>query len=163
MALPSVTMRFNSPPTWPTPPQGWTPPEGWKPDPSWPPAPADWTFWVEEPVEAPKMPLGASYNQRHGRAAFGGIVMKDGQLRKGGQVVPVQGAVARVESAGDASSRVTLTRVVGLGVFALAAKKKSGGGSFLTIEGYGFAWVLEVEAKQAMKARQFAAAVNSSS
>jgi len=58
-------------------------------------------------------------------------------------------------------SRVTATRLLATGIFAFALKKKSGGESFLTIQGPGFAWVVEVPAKKRGDAQKFAAALRS--
>lgn len=72
---------------------------------------------------------------------------------------PLTGVTATVESAEDLHRRVTATRVLMTGVFALALKKKAGGTSFLTIEGPGFAWVSEIDRKSKGKAIEFAAKV----
>jgi hypothetical protein len=69
------------------------------------------------------------------------------------------GVTARVEEANALESRVTMTRLVALGVFAFAAKKKRGGESFLTIEGPDFFWAIEVDRKKKMDAIKFANAV----
>ena len=57
-------------------------------------------------------------------------------------------------------SRVTATRVALLGAFALAAKKKSGGTKFLTVEGPEFMWGAEVDRKSIKDAQKFMVAVN---
>ena len=98
-------------------------------------------------------------------AAFPPFVLhKDGTVEKvGGKDKgrhPLAGAEARVEAGEDLHRRITATRVVLTGVFALALKKKAGGTSFLTIEGPGFAWVEEVDRKKKAKAVEFAAKVN---
>ena len=72
---------------------------------------------------------------------------------------PVTGAVARVEQAADVQKRVTATRLVALGVFAFAAKKQTGH-VYLTVEGDGFEFMVEVDAKKDSDARKFAAKVN---
>ncbi len=69
-------------------------------------------------------------------------------------------ARARVEAGSDLESRVTMTRLVALGIFAFGAKKKRGGESFLTVEGPDFFWAVEVGPKQKAEAFRFAAAVN---
>ena len=79
---------------------------------------------------------------------------------KGGGKKPVKGVTARVESGAELESRVTATRLVLLGVFAFAAKKKTGGEKFVTIEGPDFVWAMEVDRKHANDAVEFAAAVN---
>ena len=72
---------------------------------------------------------------------------------------PLEGVSATVEAGEELRRRVTATRVLATGVFALALKKKSGGTFFLTIEGPGFAWVEEVGRKDHEKALRFAAQV----
>lgn len=74
---------------------------------------------------------------------------------------PLSGVAATVESGEDLHRRLTATRVVLTGPFALLLKKKAGGTSFLTIEGPGFSWVEEVNRKKKEKATAFAAAVRS--
>ena len=78
---------------------------------------------------------------------------------KDGGKHPLEGVTAAVESGEELQSRVTATRLLATGVFAFALKKKSGGTSFLTIEGPGFAWVEEVDRKKKADAVKFAAAV----
>lgn len=71
----------------------------------------------------------------------------------------LDGVTALVESGEALSSRVTLTRLVAIGVFAFAAKKKKGGTSYLLIEGPDFAWTMEVKRGDQAKAQAFAAKV----
>ena len=87
-----------------------------------------------------------------------GTVSKQGGKDRGRH--PLAGVEARVETGEELHRRVTATRVLLTGVFALALKKKAGGTSFLTIEGPGFAWVEEVDRKKKAKAVEFAAKVN---
>ena len=56
----------------------------------------------------------------------------------------------RLEDGEELSSRVTMTRLVTLGVFALAAKKK-----FLTIESPDIFWTIEVPRKNIGAAQRF--------
>ena len=67
---------------------------------------------------------------------------------------------ATLESGATVGKRITATRLVTLGVFALAAKKQTGK-LYLTIEG-GDDWVelVEVPPKQERKAREFALLLN---
>lgn len=70
-------------------------------------------------------------------------------------------AAARVETAGEIHQRVTLTRVVAVGVFAFALKKKKDDRTlYLTVEGEGDAFVMELKPKIETKAREFAARVS---
>ena len=61
----------------------------------------------------------------------------------------------RLEDGEELSSRVTMTRLVTLGVFALAAKKKTGGEKFLTIESPDIFWTIEVHRKNIGAAQRF--------
>ena len=74
---------------------------------------------------------------------------------------PLDGVTASVESGEALSQRVTLTRFAAMGLLSLAAKKKSGGESYLLIEGPEFAWTFEVKRGDQAKAQKFAAAVRS--
>lgn len=74
---------------------------------------------------------------------------------------PLAGVTASVESGEALSQRVTLTRFAAMGLLSLAAKKKSGGESYLLIEGPDFAWTVEVKRGDQPKAQKFAAAVRS--
>lgn len=74
--------------------------------------------------------------------------------------VPLAGVSARVESGSELEKRVTATRLVAMGLLAFAAKKKRGGESWLTIEGPGVFWTVEVDRGDEGKARAFAAKVN---
>lgn len=67
---------------------------------------------------------------------------------------PLEGVSASVSS--DTGSRVTATRT---GVFAFAAKKKTGS-HFLTVDGPTFSSVGEVAAKRGANAHRFAARLN---
>jgi hypothetical protein len=100
------------------------------------------------------------------QATFGVLVLHRDRIRKldekkPGREQPLDGATARVEAGEALEKRVTATRLATLGIFALAAKKKSGGESFLTVEGPEFFWSVEVGRGDQGKAREFAAKVNS--
>ena len=81
-------------------------------------------------------------------------------IDKDGEEQPLTDVTARLEAGEELQSRVTATRLVLLGVFALAAKKKSGGTKFLTIEGPGLMWGAEVDRKSIKDAQKFMVAVN---
>lgn len=59
-----------------------------------------------------------------------------------------------IEDGEALQSRVTATRILLTGVFALALKKKTGGTKFVTVEGDGFFWPIEVGRKQAADAQK---------
>jgi hypothetical protein len=161
-----MAMRYNHPTTWPTPPAEWTPPAGWQPDPAWGPAPYGWQFWTDEGtsvVVVPSTPEPAKTKQSRGlHAHFEGVFVTGDTIKHKRESGPLAGATARVESAGAIRQRATVTRAVftgGLG--ALMFKKKVDERElFLTIEGQGFAWVIEVDPKRGLKAREFAAKIN---
>ena len=66
---------------------------------------------------------------------------------------------ARVESGAQLESRVTATRLLAVGVFALAMKKKTGGESFVTIESEEILASVMVGRKKANDAMKFVARV----
>jgi hypothetical protein len=70
-----------------------------------------------------------------------------------------KGTEAIVDTAAGVSSRVTATRLLAFGVFALAAPKRSGE-LYLLITGPDVSIVVQVDPKKGLKARQFAAQVN---
>ena len=93
---------------------------------------------------------------------FEGVTLKPDTIKYKNQGGPIVGATARVEAASDIKNRVTATRLVALGVFAFAAKKHSGH-VYLTVEGDGFEFVVEVPIKKEADARKFAAKINNAS
>lgn len=66
-----------------------------------------------------------------------------------------------LESGSELQSRITATRLVAFGVFALAMKKKSGGEKFLTIESASSYWAVEVDRKHVSDAMRFIAKIKS--
>lgn len=60
-----------------------------------------------------------------------------------------------IESGEELARRVTATRVLLVGVFAWAFKKKTGGTRYLVVEGPEFFWSTEVERKKVAKAQKF--------
>lgn len=77
---------------------------------------------------------------------------------------PFTRSLARVESHGQLSSRITATRIAAFGVFALAARKKVDQRElYLTVEGDGFQILLQVDPDLGAAARKFAAAYNTRS
>ena len=94
---------------------------------------------------------------------FEGAVLdpRSGTISYKGQGGQVGGAQARVETAGEVSQRFTATRLALLGPFALAFRnKKDNRELYLTVEGPGYGFVIEINPKKGIEARQFAAAVN---
>lgn len=93
-------------------------------------------------------------------ATFGHYSLYQDRVQHDFEKHSLWGVSAVVERGSDLQKRVTLTRLVGVGVFALMAKKKSGGEWWLAVEGPDFAWTEEVGRKDVEKAKRFAAAVN---
>jgi predicted nucleic acid-binding Zn-ribbon protein len=88
---------------------------------------------------------------------YGGKVFNDKTGEGGG----INDAHATVETSGEIEKRITATRILATGVFALALRKKKDNRElFLTVEGEGFAFVVEVDPKKQAEARQFAAKIN---
>ncbi|VEG28004.1 Uncharacterised protein [Actinomyces howellii] len=80
--------------------------------------------------------------------------------RKVERVIPLQSITSvRVESGSALEARVTATRLVALGVFAWAAKKKTGGEAYLTIEAEDAFVTLMVDRKKVAAAHRFVAQV----
>lgn len=89
------------------------------------------------------------------------IALYKDRIEHKGESHGLDGVTARVESGSDLEKRVTVTRLVAVGVLALLAKKKSGGEAYLTVEGPEFFWTIEVDRKKRSQAQAFAAKVNS--
>lgn len=64
-----------------------------------------------------------------------------------------------VEDGADLEARITATRLVLIGVFALALRKRRGGEKFLVLESTDTVAVVEVSRRDVAKAQRFAAAV----
>lgn len=88
-----------------------------------------------------------------------GLVLTSEQITYQGRTVSIIGAEAHVDSAVGAQSRVTATRVLAFGVFALAAKKQHGS-VYLTVEHPDYQFVVPFPAQKEALAREFAARIN---
>lgn len=64
-----------------------------------------------------------------------------------------------IEDGADLEARITATRLVLIGVFALAFRKRKGGEKYLVLESTDAVAVVEVDRKSVAKAQRFAAAV----
>lgn len=102
-------------------------------------------------------------------ASFAGLKITSTQLIEGTGSAErqhsISGLIARVEDSGTLNRRLTATRMVTLGVFALAAPKKQDDRVvYLTVEGPDVAITREVKmfdnANAGVKAREFAQQVN---
>lgn len=92
---------------------------------------------------------------------FGGIVVAGDEVKQGLKRGPLAGATARLETSGDIEQRFTATRLAVMGPFALAFKKKNDKRTlYLTVEGDGFGYLVEVKPKKEKAARAFVAKFN---
>lgn len=94
-----------------------------------------------------------------------GFKLSEDSISKGFETKSLNDITARLESGSELQARVTMTRLVALGVFAFAAKKKKGGEKYLTIEGPDFVWTAEVkrDKKDIDKAMKFISQINTNS
>lgn len=93
---------------------------------------------------------------------FRGVEIRGDRIESVQGAGPLRGAHARVETAGQVTSRVSATRLVALGPLGLLARKKVDNRElYLTIEGDGFFIVQQLDAAtDGLSARQFAARIN---
>jgi len=95
--------------------------------------------------------------------SFEGITLTHDVIKYKRDGGPVAGAVARVESGADVRRRVTAARFIMLSPLIAFAAKKQVGHVFLTVEGDGFEFAVEVPVKKESDARKFAAKINNAS
>jgi hypothetical protein len=94
-------------------------------------------------------------------AQFEGVNLNGTTLTFKRETYDVTGAHADVESAGQLNRRMTVSRLLLTGPFALALKKKKDDRElFLTVTGREFQFVVPVDPKRQLAARNFAAAIN---
>lgn len=94
-------------------------------------------------------------------ASFEGITVRDGKVSHAKESVPLAGARVTVETAGDIDRRITATRLILTGPFALAMRKKKDQRElYVSVENDGAMFVVPVDPKKGAEARQFAAKVN---
>lgn len=106
-----------------------------------------------------RMGLG-EWLEKQSIAAFLRVSLYRDRIEHKGETHRLDGVSARVEDGSELESRVTMTRMAALGLFAFAVKKKRGGEKYLTIEGPDFFWTLEVDRDEQGDARKFAAKIN---
>lgn len=87
------------------------------------------------------------------------ITLYEHALECNGEIRPVAGVTVDVESGSALKSRITATRMLLMGPFALAFKKSKGGERYLTLEGSDFAWMTKVEDANVETAMGFVAQV----
>lgn len=92
---------------------------------------------------------------------FAGIELKDGRIESAQSGGPIAGARATVDTAGELSRRITVSRLALTGLFALGWQKKVDTRElYLLVEGDGWAIAVPVDPDQGAKARAFAARIN---
>lgn len=93
---------------------------------------------------------------------FAGIRLENGMIRRAGRPdLPLAGAHATVETAGQITQRLSAPRIVGLGVFALAApKRRDNRELYLHVDTLDGEFVVEVDPSKGVEARRFATAIN---
>jgi hypothetical protein len=89
-------------------------------------------------------------------ASYRGVVVYERWIVTPHGQGPLSGTTASVDA--QVSSRITMTRLVAIGVFALAAQKKTGS-VYLSIDSPALASVIECPAEDNTRARQFAVAI----
>lgn len=106
---------------------------------------------------APNTPVPIERSQ----ASFAGITLFETTVRSADGGYPLSGANATVDTAGQLSRRVSLTRVALTGPLAWAWRKKVDDRElYLVIEGDGWATSAAVDPKLGEEARAFAAKIN---
>lgn len=96
-------------------------------------------------------------------SSFAGCRISGDKIQKGARSWPVAGAKADFEHGANVGGRVTATRVMLTGVFALAMKKDQSKVYVMVELADGEQLLLEGKAKQEKDAREFAAKVNQAS
>jgi hypothetical protein len=93
---------------------------------------------------------------------FKGVTLTPDCIAYQGKQYPLSGTNASVETAGEINKRSTVTRYVVLGPLAGIAFKKSKDNRelYLTVEGEGFAFVVNLDPEKGLEARKFAAKIN---
>lgn len=82
-------------------------------------------------------------------------------IRCAGQGGSLDGASATVDSAGSLDKRITASRIVLTGIFALAwQKKKDNRELYILIDGPDYSMAMRVDPKRSNDARKFAAGIN---
>lgn len=83
------------------------------------------------------------------------LVLTDTTISSKGETHSLAGVHAHIEDGSAVGSRVTATRLLLLGVFALAAKKRTGGEKYLIVEGDDFAYAAMVKQEHIGRAIRF--------
>lgn len=90
-----------------------------------------------------------------------GLKVQGGSIHYKGEGGAIEGCRAGVEAAGDIDRRITATRLILTGPFALGLRKKKDKRElYLVVEGSGFGFVAQVDPGAGKVARQVAARIN---
>jgi predicted nucleic acid-binding Zn-ribbon protein len=91
---------------------------------------------------------------------FAGVKLSPDRITYRGEAHPPIGVTATVETSGEVESRISATRLAATGVLALAWRKRTDNREVvLTVQGDGFAWIVDVGPDRLDKAREFAAKI----
>jgi hypothetical protein len=123
----------------------------------------EWLAGADERATKASARLDVIRQKQTTTGRFAGVFLGDGMIGwtedRRARREPVAGARAEVAVGADAQRRITATRIVLIGVFALAFRKQKGTG-FLTIENDTYYLGVPFPIKDERDARAFAAKVN---
>ncbi|MCS6578272.1 hypothetical protein [Curtobacterium poinsettiae] len=123
----------------------------------------EWLAGADERAAKASARLDEINRRQRESGKFAGVYLGDGMIgwtdQGRARREPVTGARAEVAVGADAQRRITATRIVLIGVFALAFRKQKGTG-FLTIESDTYYLGVPFPIKDERDARAFAAKVN---
>jgi hypothetical protein len=124
---------------------------------------ADRTIAAGKAAEARQAEIKAAGGGRgKNLGSFEGITLRSTSVHYKGDGGSVKGATARVEAAADVEKRITATRLLAVGIFALAWKKRNGS-VFLTVDHPDYQLLVAVPVKHEADARKFASKINNAS
>lgn len=83
------------------------------------------------------------------------LILTDSTISSKGETHSLTGVHAHIEDGSAVGNRITATRVLLLGIFALAAKKRTGGEKYLIVEGDDFSYAAMVKQKHIGQAIRF--------
>lgn len=92
------------------------------------------------------------------RQGLAGVKVRDSVIRYKGKTYPRAGARAELET-DQMGQRISVTRMATLGIFSLAAPKKSGQG-YLVVTGNGFEFAAPVQPVEMKQAREWVTTFN---
>ena len=125
---------------------------------------------MDEDTEEDPMGVGTWFKDQRAKALadpvittlWGGdkvVALHQHSIRSGTVTIPLEQAELHLETGSEIQSRVTATRLVAFGIFALALKKQEGGERYLTVESPDESLLITVPAKKVKDAMKFLNAV----